>query len=188
MQSPVCKPRRRRLQVWAICCIVVLLHTWALSLYWVLALDVNAKNNNRVGLRIFFLVDSSCVRLGMNCESWNGFPTVASSIEPSSLRAAIAGDYDLWDRLWMLGWLLPRIRYSSVSRQLYALVPIWALIAPFVVILALRRREYSANVGHPRCPSCDYDLNGTMEPRCPECGLAFDKRDMDTQAMVNRRP
>jgi hypothetical protein len=24
-----------------------------------------------------------------------------------------------------------------------------------------------------RCPECDYDLRGTIEPRCPECGEAF---------------
>lgn len=24
------------------------------------------------------------------------------------------------------------------------------------------------------CPMCDYDLTGTTEPRCPECGKSFD--------------
>jgi len=24
-----------------------------------------------------------------------------------------------------------------------------------------------------RCPHCDYDLRGTVEPRCPECGEQF---------------
>src|SRR5881409_436100 len=25
-----------------------------------------------------------------------------------------------------------------------------------------------------RCPMCDYDLRGQVEPRCPECGYRFD--------------
>lgn len=24
------------------------------------------------------------------------------------------------------------------------------------------------------CPTCEYNLTGTTEPRCPECGEAFD--------------
>ena len=26
-----------------------------------------------------------------------------------------------------------------------------------------------------RCPACGYDLRGTREPRCPECGSRFDR-------------
>src|SRR5687768_18578285 len=29
-----------------------------------------------------------------------------------------------------------------------------------------------------RCPLCDYDLRGLTEPRCPECGYAFDWADL----------
>ena len=28
------------------------------------------------------------------------------------------------------------------------------------------------------CPLCDYDLRGLVEPRCPECGYAFDWNDL----------
>ena len=30
----------------------------------------------------------------------------------------------------------------------------------------------------PRCAACGYDLRGLAQPRCPECGLAFDRRDL----------
>ena len=29
-----------------------------------------------------------------------------------------------------------------------------------------------------QCPLCDYDLRGLVEPRCPECGYAFDWADL----------
>ena len=28
------------------------------------------------------------------------------------------------------------------------------------------------------CPECSYDLTGLTEPRCPECGIAFDRADL----------
>src|SRR5215207_1118651 len=28
------------------------------------------------------------------------------------------------------------------------------------------------------CPLCDYDLRGLVEPRCPECGHAFDRQEL----------
>src|SRR6266496_169570 len=36
-----------------------------------------------------------------------------------------------------------------------------------------------------RCPLCDYDLRYLIEPRCPECGYAFDwaeLRDLERRA------
>lgn len=33
-----------------------------------------------------------------------------------------------------------------------------------------------------RCPKCDYDLTGTTEPRCPECGGAFDPEKLRGQS------
>src|SRR3954462_12737452 len=29
-----------------------------------------------------------------------------------------------------------------------------------------------------RCPLCQYDLRGLIEPRCPECGYRFDWPDL----------
>lgn len=50
---------------------------------------------------------------------------------------------------------------------------------------ALRRRGRRRNRetdGH--CLTCDYDLSGLPEPRCPECGTAF---DAETFRAANRR-
>ncbi len=33
-----------------------------------------------------------------------------------------------------------------------------------------------------RCPNCDYDLRGLVEPRCPECGQAFTSREVAVYA------
>ena len=35
-------------------------------------------------------------------------------------------------------------------------------------------RARLAEMGLPICAECDYDLRGQVEPRCPECGRAFD--------------
>lgn len=43
--------------------------------------------------------------------------------------------------------------------------------------VAERRRRYDEHrtgaLRQRRCPVCKYDLRGTVEPRCPECGEAF---------------
>jgi hypothetical protein len=42
---------------------------------------------------------------------------------------------------------------------------------------AERKRRFvdrrTAALQQRRCPECDYDVRGTVEPRCPECGEAF---------------
>jgi hypothetical protein len=38
---------------------------------------------------------------------------------------------------------------------------------------SLRRQLLEA--GRPVCIECGYDLRGQIEPRCPECGTAFDR-------------
>jgi hypothetical protein len=37
------------------------------------------------------------------------------------------------------------------------------------------------------CPLCDYDLRGLAEPRCPECGYAFDWNDLRDPARRKHR-
>ena len=37
------------------------------------------------------------------------------------------------------------------------------------------------------CPLCDYDLRGLTEPRCPECGYAFDWADLRDPARRKHR-
>ena len=37
-------------------------------------------------------------------------------------------------------------------------------------------RQRLAELGVPICTKCGYNLRGQVEPRCPECGNAFDER------------
>jgi hypothetical protein len=37
-------------------------------------------------------------------------------------------------------------------------------------------RERLATKGVPICIACGYDLRGQVDPRCPECGKAFDPK------------
>lgn len=39
----------------------------------------------------------------------------------------------------------------------------------------------------PRCLTCNYALHGLAEPRCPECGRAFDPDDPDTFMIAGQR-
>ncbi len=39
--------------------------------------------------------------------------------------------------------------------------------------VADRRRTFEHALQQNACPSCGYDLRGTCDPRCPECGGAF---------------
>jgi hypothetical protein len=60
-----------------------------------------------------------------------------------------------------------------------AAVPTGLLI--WVLILVRRERklgEWPTQYGH-RCVRCDYLLVKLTEPRCPECGLPFDPRQVD---------
>ena len=38
------------------------------------------------------------------------------------------------------------------------------------------------------CVYCGYDLRGLVEPRCPECGMAFDRARLSQQAKAGRGP
>ncbi|HSU69572.1 MAG TPA: hypothetical protein VLJ39_21995 [Tepidisphaeraceae bacterium] len=38
--------------------------------------------------------------------------------------------------------------------------------------------DWSAIQPDVRCPLCDYNLRGLVEPRCPECGYQFDWREL----------
>jgi hypothetical protein len=41
----------------------------------------------------------------------------------------------------------------------------------------LRRMDFGDTADSiPRCRVCQYRLTGLLEPRCPECGTAFDVR------------
>jgi hypothetical protein len=52
----------------------------------------------------------------------------------------------------------------------YAAVFHWLFRSP----IRRRLREELVKQGVPICIPCGYDLRGQSEPRCPECGAAFD--------------
>ncbi len=60
--------------------------------------------------------------------------------------------------------------------QLSVSCPLWALfLFSLVCALLLRGRGASASARAGRCAKCGYDLRGTIEPRCPECGTPFER-------------
>ena len=38
------------------------------------------------------------------------------------------------------------------------------------------------------CPGCTYPLTGLLDPRCPECGLPFDRRLLTDPELAWPRP
>jgi len=96
-------------------------------------------------------------------------------------------------RVWvsfLIFFLITSAYIWGVQDQLVELHPVVRRIAlSLVVILAsgtaiwfvrplVRRslREQLVAKGVPICVRCGYDLRGQIEPRCPECGSAFDER------------
>lgn len=57
--------------------------------------------------------------------------------------------------------------------------------------VAWRRADYerrrAAVLRQRRCPTCDYDLRGTTEPRCPECGERFTVEEWPPTGKVQQR-
>lgn len=68
----------------------------------------------------------------------------------------------------------------------YVRVGVPAVISVVNALLAVRQRRrkrrrrieqrHAARLGAGLCPRCEYNLTGLPEPRCPECGAAFDAR------------
>ena len=85
-----------------------------------------------------------------------------------------------------LTFLLPRT--AELPHWLSSIVEAACMVAGFTVgqrimlaRVAERRRRYDAHraaaLRQRRCPVCDYDLRGTVEPRCPECGEHFTAKE-----------
>ena len=47
--------------------------------------------------------------------------------------------------------------------------------------------DWSATTEPVRCPLCDYDLRGLVEPRCPECGYRFTWREVVDDVLHRHR-
>ena len=41
--------------------------------------------------------------------------------------------------------------------------------------------EWRADL-HPFCLHCGYDLRGSVSDRCPECGTAFNRKELEREA------
>ncbi len=63
-----------------------------------------------------------------------------------------------------------------------ALVGLTALIASIAAALGWVPGAWKPTPTAPRCARCDYRLTGLTEPRCPECGTAFDPARLDPAA------
>ena len=59
-------------------------------------------------------------------------------------------------------------------------VLIWSFGPGIVLLYFTRRMQRRANLGY--CEQCGYDLRGLPEPRCPECGKAFE-RGIETRSI-----
>jgi hypothetical protein len=68
-------------------------------------------------------------------------------------------------------------------------VTIWGLWFVFVH-KPIRRHLRGCLVaqGIPICVECGYDVRGQLEPRCPECGTAFEERLLQHDATDPRTP
>jgi len=71
-------------------------------------------------------------------------------------------------------WALPAVARDASSVMLVA-APIYLLVA-HLTLLTVRSRRTVGFDPRTRCQGCGYLLTGLTEPRCPECGRAFDAR------------
>jgi len=69
--------------------------------------------------------------------------------------------------------------HSTSSGNLVGMIVAGILILTVVIMVfqGIRLASRSVRIGlrmhNRRCVACDYDLRGTVEPRCPECGKAL---------------
>ncbi len=59
------------------------------------------------------------------------------------------------------------------------------LVAGFVLRVATRRMDPMA--GEPRCPECHYDMRGSVQLTCPECGMTV-HREEELYWLVRKKP
>jgi len=81
-------------------------------------------------------------------------PYILPGLAPSTFLAVIKGAASGLIGVYALMWLGRRGIERSLRRQLI-------------------------ETGLPTCMKCGYDLRGQLEPRCPECGEAFDPAMLD---------
>lgn len=71
--------------------------------------------------------------------------------------------------------ILPRWMIQSIGLILVlASAQVWSLVGWDGIIRRMLRKEL-ISCGIRVCLNCGYDLRGQTEPRCPECGHAFER-------------
>lgn len=89
---------------------------------------------------------------------------------------------------WKTGWVpVSSTETFEVTVRLGFLLPLF-LAYPLIAWYRARRRAARLAEGQ-RCASCGYELRGLTEPRCPECGTAFERKNaIPHDATANPRP
>jgi hypothetical protein len=78
---------------------------------------------------------------------------------------------------------------AYVVRWFVVRVPLWFLAAVFGAYPTWQLALWGRKIRRRRrglCVYCGYDLRGLVEPRCPECGMAFDRTPLDQRATAGR--
>lgn len=81
--------------------------------------------------------------------------------------------------------LLPRDLLTTFFLRQGVAIAVFCLALLIASLLTRRRRAQElrkllCEQGIPICIHCGYDLRGQTDPRCPECGRAFDPRLLRT--------
>jgi hypothetical protein len=74
---------------------------------------------------------------------------------------------------WFQGSLLRKLLITLLS-----FAAIWLISCTVLSAVVFLRNRYRPIYPAGLCTVCGYDLRGLSEPRCPECGSAFDPREL----------
>lgn len=99
--------------------------------------------------------------------------TVLGSLALATLALLVVRRVLISRGIWDAAWEYPVLYQGTV------LLMLLTYIAGTLVLRRNLRRYYRAQLvakGVPICIDCGYDLRGQVDPRCPECGKAFDPK------------
>jgi hypothetical protein len=87
-------------------------------------------------------------------------------------------------------WAAPAVEFCTLGvlgvLSLLVLAPPLGILSIITVVLSMREvLSHPVQIEH--CEKCGYNLNGLVEPRCPECGTPFDPALLQ-QGPSNERP
>ncbi len=145
-------------------CLFVSISVWIIALAYDVAIETSA------GVQID-LADSALYMSTSNAEA----PALEVRGAIPFEVVGIGYGWLSWEGVQLLGgW--PSYRGHG-TRGFTVMVPLWLPAALFLVAhlgLALPRRRLANRRRAGSCLACGYNLRGLQDPRCPECGVAFD--------------